>query len=71
MQFIISLVTTYQGATAIFNDIIGIKSILISPKSHWEEYICPDCNELMEDPVLTLCGHRLCWECFDKRRSSW
>ena len=47
---------------------IGINSILISPRSQWEEYICPCCDELMNDPVLTSCGHRMCYECFDERR---
>ena len=48
----------------------GINSILISPRSQWEEYICPDCDELMNDPVLTSCGHRMCPKCFDKKSRS-
>ena len=48
----------------------GINSILISPRSQWEEYICPDCDELMNNPVLTSCDHRMCHKCFNKRRRS-
>ena len=41
--------------------------MLISPRSQWEEYICPHCDELMDDPVRTSCGHLMCYKCFDKR----
>ena len=50
---------------------IGINSILISPRSQWEEYICPSCDELMNDPVQTSCGHRMCCKCFDERRKNY
>ena len=42
--------------------------MIISPRSQWEEYICPCCDELMDDPVQTSCGHRMCYECFHKSR---
>ena len=41
---------------------------IISPRSQWEECICPVCDELMNDPVLTSCGHQMCYECFNKSR---
>ena len=45
----------------------------ISPRSQWEEYICPCCDKLMDDPVLTPCGHRMCYKCFVQmsRRVMW
>ena len=43
--------------------------MIIGPRSQWEEYICPCCDDLMDDPVLTSCGHRMCYKCFDERRN--
>lgn len=43
----------------------GINFLLISPKSHWEEYICPECDEVMNDPILTSCDHHMCHKCFE------
>ena len=41
---------------------------LISPSSQWKEYICPVCDYLMDDPIQTSCGHRMCYKCFDQSR---
>ena len=46
-------------------------NMIINPKSQWEEYICPCCDELMVNPVLTSCGHRMCYKCFDQMSWRW
>ena len=43
---------------------LGINAILISPRTQWKKYICTNCDELMNDPVLTSCNHQMCSKCF-------
>ena len=48
---------------------IGIKLMLISPRSEWEKYVCPECNKIIDDPVQLSCGHHMCCKCFNNMKS--
>ena len=32
-------------------------------KEIWDKYICPKCDNLLEEAVQCACGHRLCRVC--------
>ena len=54
----------------VYPNYIGINSLVISPRTHWEKCICPVCDEVMDDPILTSCGHHMCYKCFKKLGNS-
>ena len=48
---------TYQGVEYEFID---------ETKKHLEDLVCPICQEILSDPLITSCGHLFCRRCLQK-----